>query len=314
MQELGFYFNPIFLKHINVHSPFHPECPERLEAILNYIKKSDLNPFINYQVPIKNDSDFIKIVHDKTHFDTIYKKLTDEKSGLIDSDTFFSEETLQASLIAANSGIVAIDDILKLQFNRAFCCVRPPGHHAERNSSMGFCLFNNVAVAANYFLLKDFKKVMIVDFDVHHGNGTQDFFYNNPNVLFISMHQRDIYPHNGFENQSGIDEAEGSTINIPLNAHATYSDLTKKLDTHLSERIRLFNPEALIFSSGFDAHINDPIGGLNFESEDYYFLTLWFINAISNPTIPILSMLEGGYSLKASSESAYYHLKAMMLN
>ena len=203
--NVGFYFNPIFLNHVNLHSPIHPESPERLKHIIHYLERSDIFNDLIHKIPERDDAYFVKNTHCYQHFDELYQKLSQEKSGQLDSDTFFSESTLKAALISANAGCVSARDMLEedIGFTRAFCCIRPPGHHAEEKSCMGFCLFNNVAVTANYLKFKGFKRILIVDFDAHHGNGTQNFFYDDNEVFFLSIHQKGIYPHDGESNQFG---------------------------------------------------------------------------------------------------------------
>lgn len=309
--KLGFYFNPIFLEHVDMHSPVHPESPERLRSVLEYLEKSDLNDHLVQKLPKRYDSYFIKQTHCERYFRSIYETLSAVKNGKIDSDTFYSSKTLRAALVAANTGIEAYKDIQKGAYSRAFCCIRPPGHHAVRNATMGFCFFNNIAVTANYLRFKGVKKILIVDFDVHHGNGTQDLFYEDDSVLFISLHQSEIYPFDGFESQQGMNKGEGFNLNFPMESTRSAADFLE-LTEQLAPIIRRFEPEALLVSAGFDAHKDDPIGGLHLESHHYYELTKTLIRALPRADIPIISHLEGGYSLQALPESVYYHLKALL--
>jgi len=310
--NIGFYYNKIFLEHVNVHSPVHNESPERLKRILEYLAVSDISKELIYRFPERDDAFYIKKTHCSKYFDELYQKLGNEKDGFIDEDTFFSDKTLAASIIAANMGVHAAREILEGDFTRAFCCVRPPGHHAESKTAMGFCLFNNVAVTANFLRMKGFKRILIVDFDVHHGNGTQEIFYEDPEVMFVSIHQKDIYPHCGFKNQIGIGHGEGFTINIPLEAGATFADLRNELTDELKEYIYFWKPEAILFSAGFDAHKSDEIAQLNFESADYFPLTKWFLDLVENNQTPVISFLEGGYNLDVLPECLYHHLRALI--
>ncbi len=307
---VGFYFNPIFLEHVDVHSPIHPESPERLTAIIEYLTLSDLNDHLAYKTPKRYGSYFIKSTHCEKYFQNIYDILSREKGGTIDFDTFFSSKTLKASLIAANTGMEACKAIASGEFNRAFCCIRPPGHHAVKDAPMGFCFFNNVAITANYLKFKGLNKVLIIDFDVHHGNGTQQLFYEDDSVLFISIHQSGIYPFNGFIYQHGMHSGEGFNLNFPLEADSTREDYLAII-AKLQPIIARFNPDALLFSAGFDAHKDDAIGELNLESVDYFTITKMMIESLPDQSIPIISHLEGGYNLKAIAESVYYHLKAL---
>lgn len=310
--NVGFYYNKIFLEHVDIHSPVHHESPERLKKILEYLSISDLFEQLIYRFPDRNDAIHIRKTHCSKYFAEIYQKLEKEKEGYLDSDTFFSDKTLSASIIAANMGVNAARDILDGDFTRAFCCVRPPGHHAESKTAMGFCLFNNVAITANYLKMRGHKRILIIDFDVHHGNGTQEIFYNDPDVMFISIHQQDIYPHTGFKSQAGISEGEGFNINIPLKAGSTFDDLRIHLNEDFQEYISFWGPECILFSAGFDAHKDDDIAELNFESGDYFALTKWFLDTVESADIPVISFLEGGYNLNVLPESLYHHLRALI--
>jgi acetoin utilization deacetylase AcuC-like enzyme len=310
--NLAFYYNPIFLEHVDIHSPVYAETPERLRVILEAVNSCEFSKHIKYIIPKRKDAFFIRKTHKNNHFEKIYQKLNKEKEGFLDPDTFFSDKTLDASLISANTGIEAARDILDKKFSRAFCCQRPPGHHAESENSMGYCLFNNIAITANFFRLKGFKKILIFDFDAHHGNGTQEIFYKTNEVLFISIHQKDIYPHNGFEAQRGVEEGEGFTINIPLYGGFTGQKFIEKYLPEILENIVLFAPEVLLFSAGFDGHREETISDLNFESVDFYHLTKEIIDSLPNKNIPILSFLEGGYESEPLAESILYHLRALL--
>lgn len=309
--SIAFYFNPIFLEHVDLHSKVHPESPNRLQSILNYLEHSDIkDELVNYE-PKRYDSFYIKKTHSERYFQEIYERLSKEKSGLIDIDTFFSSKSLRASLVAANCGIEAYRNSLESNIKRSFCCIRPPGHHAKSDTPMGFCLFNNVAITANYLKFKGVERIAIIDFDLHHGNGTQDLFYEDPDTLFISFHQKGIYPNDGFVYQHGMKTGEGFNLNFPLEKGSgadVFFDLIEKCHPILER----FNPDVLLFSAGFDAHKNDSIGELSLESKDYFTLTKMIIDALPNPTIPIISHLEGGYELAALAESVYFHLKALI--
>jgi acetoin utilization deacetylase AcuC-like enzyme len=218
---------------------------------------------------------------------------------------------LRASLIAANAGIVAARDILAHESDRAFCCVRPPGHHAEKNNAMGFCFFNNVAVTGHYLLMNHFKKILIIDFDVHHGNGTQEIFYNDNRVLFVSTHQSNIFPFSGLDNQNGGVDAEGFNINISLPQGTRYAEMEAEIYKKAARQINLFDPDVILFSAGFDAHKEDPIGGFDLESEDFYKLSKLYLSFVKNTDIPVISILEGGYNSQALAESVECHIQAL---
>ena len=310
--KIGFYYNPIFLEHVDLHSPYHPESPERIQCILDHIKDSDIQNDLVYRIPYRDDAFFIKTSHSYEHFEDIYSRLTSEKSGQLNQDTYFSPKTLKAALISANTGCEAARDIIDGGFRRAFCCVRPPGHHANKEASMGFCLFNNVAITANYLRFKGFHRIMIIDFDVHHGNGTQDFFYDRDDILYISMHEKNLYPHSGFSHQKGVDNGIDHTINVQMLENEGIKEFKEKFDANVRERVLAFDPDVLLFSAGFDAHVNDSVSSLRFKSADYFELTRFFLDCLINKNIPIISFLEGGYHLRALAESVYYHLKALI--
>ena len=221
-----------------------------------------------------------------------------------------SKYSKKAAYDAVSSIINAIDAIMNKEFDNAFCIIRPPGHHAEKEQAMGFCIFNNVAVGAIY-LLEKFKlnKVAIIDFDVHHGNGTQDIFYNEKKVLYISSHQFPFYPGTGSADETG---KYNNILNIPLKAGTSskeFFDSYKKVYDKLNE----FKPEFILLSAGFDAHKNDPLANINLESKDYYTLTKEIMK-IAKPVCgnKIVSILEGGYNLEAIQESAKYHVEALL--
>ena len=198
----------------------------------------------------------------------------------------------------------------KKEFKNAFCCVRPPGHHAEKEKAMGFCIYNNVAVGANYLIEKyKYKKVAIIDFDVHHGNGTQDIFYNDKNVLYISTHQYPYYPGSGSEKENG---KYNNVLNIPLEAGTSGKEYLNAYEKVL-DKLKEFKPEFLLFSAGFDAHKNDPLAQLRLSSEDFYTITKRTLEvAKSYCNGNIVSILEGGYDLKALQESSQRHVDALI--
>ena len=218
----------------------------------------------------------------------------------------------QASSDAVASIITAIDSVQNKEFKNVFCPVRPPGHHAEKDKAMGFCIYNNVAVGAHYLLEKyKLNKIAIIDFDVHHGNGTQDIFYDNEKVLYISTHQYPFYPGTGANNEKG---KHGNILNIPLPA-GTNSEEYMNAYEHVLKKLKEFKPEFLLFSAGFDAHQDDPLAQFKLKSKDFYDITKITLKVI-NKSInnKVVSILEGGYDLNALKESSEYHLKALLEN
>ena len=287
----------------------HPEKIDRVTAVIENFKKLD-----NKNIVWKKPSNFEQSILIKTHTKDYIKQvnLSFPQSGLkfLDGDTVVSPGSKDATKDAVGSIISAIDGVKKKEFKNAFCCVRPPGHHAEKEKAMGFCIFNNVAVGANYLIEKyKYKKIAIIDFDVHHGNGTQDIFYNDKNVLYISTHQYPYYPGSGSEKENG---KYNNVLNIPLEAGTTGNEYLNAYEKVL-DKIKEFKPEFLLFSAGFDAHIDDPLAQLRLSSEDFYKITKRTLE-ISKPFCNgnIVSILEGGYDLRALQESTQRHVDALI--
>ena len=287
----------------------HPEKIDRVTAVIENFKKLD-----NKNLVWKKPSSFEQSILIKTHTKDYIKQvnLSFPQSGLkfLDGDTVVSPGSKDATKDAVGSIISAIDGVEKKEFKNAFCCVRPPGHHAEKEKAMGFCIFNNVAVGANYLIEKyKYKKIAIIDFDVHHGNGTQDIFYNDKNVLYISTHQYPYYPGSGSEKENG---KYNNVLNIPLEAGTTGNEYLNAYEKVLY-KLKEFKPEFLLFSAGFDAHIDDPLAQLRLSSEDFYKITKRTLE-VSKPFCNgnIVSILEGGYDLRALQESTQRHVDALI--
>ena len=287
----------------------HPEKIDRVTAVIENFKKLD-----NKNLVWKKPSNFEQSILIKTHTKDYIKQvnLSFPQSGLkfLDGDTVVSPGSKDATKDAVGSIISAIDGVEKKEFKNAFCCVRPPGHHAEKEKAMGFCIFNNVAVGANYLIEKyKYKKIAIIDFDVHHGNGTQNIFYNDKNVLYISTHQYPYYPGSGSEKEYG---KYNNVLNIPLEAGTTGNEYLNAYEKVL-DKIKEFKPEFLLFSAGFDAHIDDPLAQLRLSSEDFYKITKRTLE-VSKPFCNgnIVSILEGGYDLRALQESTQRHVDALI--
>ena len=287
----------------------HPEKIDRVTAVIENFKILD-----NRNLVWKKPSSFEQSILIKTHTKDYIKQvnLSFPQSGLkfLDGDTVVSPGSKDATKDAVGSIISAIDGVEKKEFKNAFCCVRPPGHHAEKEKAMGFCIFNNVAVGANYLIEKyKYKKIAIIDFDVHHGNGTQDIFYNDKNVLYISTHQYPYYPGSGSEKENG---KYNNVLNIPLEAGTTGNEYLNAYEKVL-DKLKEFKPEFLLFSAGFDAHIDDPLAQLRLSSEDFYKITKRTLE-VSKPFCNgnIVSILEGGYDLRALQESTQRHVDALI--
>ena len=287
----------------------HPERSDRVSVIIDNLKKSN-NKNLIWKKPYNYEKKFIKYAHSDEYINQVEKSFPKKGSIFLDGDTIISPGSKKAITDAVGSIITAIDCVQKKEIKNAFCIVRPPGHHAERDKAMGFCIYNNVAVGANYLIEKyKYNKVAIIDFDVHHGNGTQDIFYNNEKVLYISTHQYPYYPGSGSEKEKG---KFNNVFNIPLEAGTTAEEYLNAYE-HVLKKLKEFKPEFLLFSAGFDAHIDDPLAQLRLNSEDFYQLTkrtLDVVKSFCNGNV--VSILEGGYDLKALQDSTQRHVDALI--
>ena len=287
----------------------HPEKIDRVTAVIDNFKKID-NKELIWKKPTKFDQSFLINTHSSEYIDLVSKSFPENGLAFLDGDTVVSPGSKEATKDAVGSIITAIDGVQQKEFKNAFCAVRPPGHHAEKDKAMGFCIYNNVAVGANYLIEKyKYNRVAIIDFDVHHGNGTQDIFYDNEKVLYISTHQYPYYPGSGSEKETG---KFNNILNIPLEAGTTAKQYLNAYENVL-KKLKEFKPEFLLFSAGFDAHINDPLAQLRLSSEDFYHLTkrtLQISKSLCNGNV--VSILEGGYDLKALQESTQRHVDALI--
>ena len=285
----------------------HPEKPDRVTAVINNLKK---NKNLIWGKSKEFDKSLIDLTHSSNYISEVKKSFPKQGLNFLDGDTIISPGSKKATLDAVGSIICAIDGIENKKFKNAFCAVRPPGHHAEKEKAMGFCIYNNVAIGAKYLVNKyKYSKIAIIDFDVHHGNGTQDIFYENDKVLYISIHQYPFYPGTGNENEKG---KYNNILNIPLPAGTNsreyfdaYEDVIKKL--------KEFKPEYLMFSAGFDAHKHDPLAQFELVSKDFYEITRRTLLTSQKFTNgKVVSILEGGYDLNALAESSNEHVKALL--
>ena len=287
----------------------HPEKIDRVTAVIDNFKKLN-NKSLIWKKSAKFNQSLLINTHSSNYINQVSKSFPKNGFTFLDGDTIISPGSKDATKDAVGSIIAAIDGVQNKEFKNAFCAVRPPGHHAEKEKAMGFCIYNNVAVGANYLIEKyKYSKVAIIDFDVHHGNGTQDIFYNNEKVLYISTHQYPYYPGSGSEKEKG---KFNNIFNIPLEAGTTAEEYLNAYD-HVLKKIKEFKPEFLLFSAGFDAHINDPLAQLKLTSDDFYKLTkrtMEFSKSFCGGNV--VSILEGGYDLKALQDSTQRHVDALI--
>jgi len=287
----------------------HPEKIDRVSVILENFKKLN-NKNLIWKKPSKVENQILEITHSSNYIKFVQNSFPKKGLSFLDGDTIVSPGSKDATVDAVGSIITAIDGVQNKEFKNAFCAVRPPGHHAEKNKAMGFCIYNNIAVGANYLLKKyNYKKVAIIDFDVHHGNGTQDIFYDNEKVLYISTHQYPYYPGSGAENEKGKFK---NIFNIPLPAGTTSEEYLNAYEFVL-KKIKEFKPEFILFSAGFDAHKDDPLAQFQLKSKDFYDLTKRTLE-LSKVYCDgkVVSILEGGYDLSALQESTEMHVKALI--
>ena len=305
--KTGIITTNTYLDHNTGHG--HPERADRVSAVIESLKKFK-NKNLVWKKPSTFDRRLLEITHNNNYVNQVEKSFPEKGLVFLDGDTIVSPGSKQAALDAVGSIIAAIDGVQSKEFQNAFCAVRPPGHHAEKNKAMGFCIYNNVAVGAQYLLDKyKLNKVAIVDFDVHHGNGTQDIFYDNEKVLYISTHQYPFYPGTGGDGEKG---KYNNIFNIPLPAGTTSEEYLSAYEFVL-KKLKEFKPEFILFSAGFDAHENDPLAQFHLKSKDFYELTKRTVSlAKSCCNGKVVSILEGGYYLNALKESVDYHVKSLL--
>ena len=287
----------------------HPEKIDRVSVIIDNFKKLNKKSLI-WKKPSKFNRSLLEITHNSDYIKFVEESFPKKGLSYLDGDTIVSPGSKEATSDAVGSIITAIDGVQNKEFKNAFCAVRPPGHHAEKNKAMGFCIYNNVAVGANYLINKyKLNKIAIIDFDVHHGNGTQDIFYDNEKVLYISTHQFPFYPGSGTEQEKG---KHNNILNIPLPAGTTSEEYLNAFEFVL-KKINEFKPEFILLSAGFDAHKDDPLAQFQLESKDFYHITKRTLELSRiHCDGKVVSILEGGYDLLALQESSEMHVNALI--
>ncbi|HEX8948227.1 MAG TPA: histone deacetylase [Dissulfurispiraceae bacterium] len=309
MTKTGLIYDDIFLQHETPR--WHPESKERLVSIMKALESPDIRETLVRAKPRKASFEEIALVHTPDYIELI----KNSGPGYLDPDTYMSKDSLEAALFAAGAVIEAVERCKSGSFRRAFCAVRPPGHHAEAHRAMGFCLFNNVAIGARYAQGAGYGKVFIVDFDVHHGNGTQHIFEEDDTVFYFSTHQYPHYPGTGSESERGKGKGEGYTCNIPMGAGSGDKEYSHAYRETLHELVRGFGPDIVLVSAGYDIHINDPLSSIRVTNEGIRSIVRGILSAPEDPSrIPFIFALEGGYDLDALGESVKITLEEMMRN
>lgn len=292
----------------------HPESPNRLRAIMQRLEQSGLAAELMRIEPRKAEDEWITLVHRPEYVEHLNRESPTSGRVSLDADTCMSPGSLTAAYLAAGGALAGVDAIMAGHVQHVFCAVRPPGHHAEAGRAMGFCLFNNVAIAARYAQKRyGLQRVLIVDWDVHHGNGTQHSFEADPSVLFFSTHQYPHYPGSGRATESGTGRGEGYTINVPMEAGEGDDDYRAVFQKVLVPAAEAFKPELVIISAGFDAHRDDPLASMGLTEEGYADLTS-IVARIAGQHCRgrLLSSLEGGYNLTALAASVERHIRALV--
>lgn len=300
MRKVGLVIDELFVKHINSFD--HPESPDRVYVINDMLNETGLINHLTFLEPRDAKKEDITRVHTEKYFQIIEKTKGKEKVFL-DQDTSTNAFSFDSAMRASGGVLQSIDKIIKNDIDTSFCIERPPGHHAEPDRSMGFCLFNHAAVGAGYLRSKGFERILIIDWDVHHGNGTQHIFESSKEVLFFSTHQFPFYPGTGSLEELGIDDGAGYTVNVPIEIGMGDSEYIKIFNELLIPITSQFNPQFIIVSAGFDSFIEDPLGGMNVSTEGFSKLTEIVIN-LSNQCCEgnLLLILEGGYNLQGLAD------------
>ena len=286
----------------------HPERPQRIGAVLDQLVEQGLFDTLHRFEAAEAGREHLQAAHSEAYVDQLFRVAPSQGSVQLDADTAMNQHSLRAALLGAGAGLQAVDLVVDDGFDTVFCCVRPPGHHAERGEAMGFCFFGSVAIAALYALQKPaINRVAIIDFDVHHGNGTEDLVGDHKDIFFCSTFQYPLYPGKYGKN------VPGRKINLPLAAGSDGADFKRVMEADCFPALRAFAPDLILISAGFDAHRDDPLAGLEFVEDDFAWVTRELVNiATESAKGRVISMLEGGYDLPALGRSAAAHVRELM--
>lgn len=303
------YSHPACFEHRP--GPSHPESPERLKAVLNALQAPEFESLQWRDAPMGTREQVV-LIHNPEFFDLIQANLPKSGYMALDAgDTVMSPGSWEAVMRCVGAACAGVDAVLNTEAKNVFCATRPCGHHAEPDRAMGFCIFNQAAIAAAYaYEEHKLERVAVIDFDVHHGNGTQAAFYHRPELFYASSHQSPLYPGTGLKKETGV---ANNIVNVPLPPGCESEMFRSRIEAEMLPAIRNFNPELIIISAGFDAHHSDPLAGLNLQDDDYYWITKELMR-IADETCEgrVVSILEGGYSLSALASSTTAHVRALM--
>jgi len=308
--QTGFVYHDDYLLH--TMGEWHPEQPKRLTSVVNYLKKNDLWDSLTHIPPYSADVAWLETIHSSQYIQSVEAACQSDQFQF-DADTAVNRHSYRVALLAVGGALAAADAIVAGKVKNAFCAIRPPGHHAEKDAAMGFCLFNNVAVAARYLQQNHgFKKILIIDWDVHHGNGTQNAFYSDPSVFYFSTHQWPHYPGSGLKTERGEGEGLGYTLNVPMASGQGDGDYVEVFEQILLPAAQRFEPDFLLISAGFDAHSLDELSGMEMTRVGYGKLTE-IVMRLADECCDgrIISLLEGGYNLEMLAQSVARHLEVL---
>ena len=314
MRRTGYVYAQRYL----LHDPgaWHPERPDRLKAIHNALKEADLLELLVRLRPDYAPLEWVERLHDPEYIKRFKAACEQGREIFMVQDCGICQESYQIALLAVGGVMLAVEAVMGGQVDNAFCAVRPPGHHAERDRAMGFCFFNNVALGAVYALEHfGLERVAIIDWDVHHGNGTQHLFEEDPRVFYVSLHEdpQHCYPGTGYRREEGKGAGQGFTLNLPLPPHSDDSDYLTALKKEALPRLQAFAPQFVFISAGFDAHVNDPLAHMNLSREGYREMGQLLLDlAQETAGGRLVTVLEGGYNLEVLEECVEDHVRLLM--
>lgn len=310
MSRTALFTDDLFLQHDTGLG--HPETARRLSAIRDVLERqSYFGKFATLPRRFAEPEE-VALVHQSAYIDTL-RKFCQKDGGYLDGDTIVSSQSYDAACLAAGVGLAAADGLLAGEIDRAILLVRPPGHHSLPKRAMGFCLFNNIAIAARQLRARGLERIAILDWDVHHGNGTEAVFYQDPSVLFISVHQYPFYPGTGAATDQGEGAGLGTTLNCPMPSGAGRAEYEKAFADQIVPKLREFRPQVLLISAGFDAHRRDPLASINLDTPSFEWMTAQVLSVAEEFCQGrVISFLEGGYDLTALAESVEAHCAAML--